>query len=123
LLVVLGTNPHRPTTPAAYESVERAQSLELLSPKGEVAAPPDVLRWSGVPAALSYRIRILEVDRNMIWETAAKTTTASIPAPVQKQMLPGKRLIWTVEAINSDGKVLASGTQDFTRALARKRAH
>lgn len=123
LLVVVAIRVQQQATPAVYERVERSQTVELLSPKGQLSEAPSTLRWSAVEGAVSYRVRILEVDRNIVWEATSNTTHAAVPSNVQKQALPGKRLLWTVEAFNSKGEVVASGTQDFTVAIARKDAH
>lgn len=123
LLVMVGIRVQQHGTPAPYESVERSQTVELLSPKGQILEAPSILRWSRVEGAASYRVRILEVDRNILWEASTNTSDAAIPSNIQKQALPGKRLLWTVEAFNSKKEVVARGTQDFTRAVARKDAH
>jgi hypothetical protein len=62
----------------------------------------------------------MEVDKNVIWETETRITTAGLPASIQKLALPGKRLIWTVEALNSQGQSVGTGTQDFRRAIVQQ---
>ncbi|MBI4908963.1 MAG: hypothetical protein HY820_35410 [Acidobacteria bacterium] len=119
LLFVVNTRSPRTGLPNEYGSVERAQSVELLSPKGEVAEAPLMMRWTEVSGAASYRVRIFEVDRNQLWEVSIKSTSTAIPSSVRKQALPGKRLIWSVEALNSAGKTIATGTQDFRKTVAR----
>jgi hypothetical protein len=100
------------------EGMERAQTVELLAPKGEVSTAPGILRWTSVPKASSYRVKLMEVDKNVIWETETRITSAGLPASIQKLALPGKRLIWTVEALNSQGQPVGTGTQDFRRTIA-----
>ena len=99
------------------EGMERAQTLELLTPKGDIPSSPGILRWTSVPKAASYRVRLMEVDKNVIWESETRMTTAGLPTGIQKLALPGKRLIWTVEAFNSQGQSVGTGTQDFRRAI------
>lgn len=123
VLVMVGIRIQQRPVLVPSENIERARSVEMLAPKGEVNVSPEVLRWSVVTGASSYRVRILEVDRNIIWEATTNATSALVPAPVQKQALPGKRLIWTVEAFNSKGEAVASGTQDFRRTIGRQGTH
>ena len=123
VLVLVGIRVRQNPTPGSYGAIERSQAVEMLSPKGELTAPPDVLRWAAVTGAASYKIRILEIDRNVIWEATSTTTSTPVPASVQKRALPGKRLIWTVEAFNSKGENVANGRQDFRRAIVRQGAH
>jgi hypothetical protein len=102
------------------EGMERAQTVELLAPKGEVPTAPGIFRWTSVPKASSYRVKLMEVDKNVIWETETRITTVGLPAGIQKLALPGKRLIWTVEALNSQGQSVGTGTQDFRRAIVHQ---
>lgn len=102
------------------ETVERGLSLELLTPKGEIASAPAVFSWKNLPAAFSYRVKLMEVDRNVIWGTEVKATSVSLPGAIQRKALPGKRLIWSVEALDQKGESLGVGTQDFRRSVGSK---
>ncbi len=121
LLAIVGLTFQR-EQPAALsiETVERGLSLELLAPKGEIVSAPAVLSWKSLPGAFSYRVKLMEVDRNVIWGTEVKATSVSLPGAIQQKALPGKRLIWSVEALDQKGESLGVGTQDFRRAVISK---
>ena len=121
LLAMVGLNLQR-EQPAGLviETVERGLSLELLAPKGEIGSAPSVLSWKNLPAAFSYRVKLMEVDRNVIWATEVKATSVLLPSAIQQKALPGKRLIWSVEALDQKGEPLGMGTQDFRRAVGSK---
>ena len=122
-LIVVGVGvPHRGAMEGrvVLEGTERAQTVELLAPKGEVPTAPGIFRWTAVAKARSYRVKLMEVDKNVIWETETRITTAGLPATIQKLALPGKRLIWTVEALNSQGQSVGMGNQDFRRAIVQQ---
>ncbi len=99
------------------DSAERAQAVETIAPKGSLAGMPVELKWTAIPGAVRYNLRLMEVDRTVLWQQSAASSPLAIPAAIQKLALPGKRLLWTVEALDAGGRVLASGTQDFRRQL------
>ncbi len=101
--------------PEMTERVERSQGVELIAPKGDLAKAPEDLRWAAVAGAAQYRIRILEVDRVVLWQTSTASLAVRVPAEIQSKVLPGKRLIWQVEAFDAGGKELATGSQDFRK--------
>ena len=122
LLIVAGLNlrqrdPLQSGLP--MENVERGQAVELLAPKGDLANAPAVLSWKTLPAAFLYRVKLMEVDRHVIWETESKVAHVALPPAIQNKALPGKRLIWSVEAFGVKGESLGTGTQDFRRAVAQ----
>ena len=102
---------------SAPDAVERSQSVGLLAPKGEVAAAPESFRWDAVASAASYRVRLMEVDKTVLWESSVTSTSVPLPPQMQRRVLPGKRFIWVVEALNASGQILATGTQDFRRQV------
>jgi hypothetical protein len=124
LLVIAGIALRRDsnTLPAgpAHEIVERGQTIELLAPKGEIALPPTVLTWKILPGASAYRVKLMEVDRNVVWESQAKLPSVTLPLAIRNKALPGKRLIWSVEGFDRNGQLLGMGTQDFRRTVVPK---
>ena len=90
------------------------QSIELrsgqtieISPQGDVLQAPSELRWSAVPSVARYKIRLLEVDRTVLWSAEAAEPRIEIPPTVLARLGPGKTILWEVQAISSAGKTLA----------------
>jgi hypothetical protein len=114
--ISIGNLRHRPYAPSE-NSVERSQSIELLSPKGDLKSTPQSLSWNAVPAAVRYQVRLMEVDKTILWETTVSYPSVLLPSQVVPLILPGKRLLWAVDALDAGGHSLVSGAQDFRLQL------
>ena len=91
------------------DTVQRSTTVELLTPRGPVDVAPDTFRWNAVPGAALYRVKLMEVDKTVVWESTAESNTqVTLPPAVRQKALPGKRLIWSVDAVDSNGKLIAS---------------
>jgi hypothetical protein len=99
------------------DTAQRSAAMELLAPKGAVDAAPDAFRWNAVRGAASYRVKLMEVDKTVVWESTAASSSLILPPAVRQKALPGKRLIWTVDAVDAAGKLIASGSQDFRQQI------
>jgi len=94
--------------------VMRSQSLGGMAPAGDLAAAPAELRWEAVAGAVSYDVRIEEVDRTELWRQATTVPTVPLPAAIRVKLLPGKTVVWEVTARNAAGQVVAaSGRHQF----------
>ena len=99
--------------PAATEGY-RTEQLSVISPKGDVAIPPDELRWVTVPGAERYDIAILEVDRTALWQGTSSVPRVGLPVSLTARFVPGKTVTWEVTARDRSGQILAvSGAQRF----------
>ncbi|QOY88149.1 hypothetical protein [Paludibaculum fermentans] len=107
-----------PSTQDLLQSAERSQNVELIAPKGDVARAPEELRWGAVAGAAQYRVKIMEVDRVLLWQATTASLNVRVPLDVQGKSLPGKRMIWQVEALDAGGKELAQSSQSFRKKLA-----
>jgi len=122
MLVTIGIGNLRQRPYAASEdSIERSQSLELLSPKGELKSAPQTLAWNAVPSAVRYHVRLMEVDKTVLWESTVPSPSVSLPSRIEGLILPGKRLVWAVDAIDAGGRSLVTGSQDFRLQLRHDR--
>ena len=122
VLVLIGLNlqtSSRMGVRLPVETVERGLTVELVLPKGEITLNPIELRWNSVTVGKSYKVRLMEVDHHVIWETETKAVSVSLPSEVRKQILPGKRLIWSVEAFDGKGQTVAMGSQDFRQSVGK----
>ena len=86
----------------------RSESMLPVSPVGDMPAAPEQLRWTGLPGAIRYEVRILEVDRTELWKAEIGQTSIPIPASVRSMMIPGKTLQWEVRAFANDGRPISS---------------
>ncbi len=116
LFVILGaallfqlTRPGGPPPLPAPESggVFRGGKVEVVAPVGEIAAVPDELIWVRTEGARSYRVRLLAVDDEVLWETTVPAPPARLPAEVFKSLHPAVAYTWTVEALGPSGERVA----------------
>ena len=96
----------------------------MIGPTGDVSRPPSDLRWEPAPATLRYDVRIMEVDRSLLWSvTAHMAGTAPVhrlglPEDVVARFVPGKTIVWDVTGRDDSGRVVAdSGPQQFRVAI------
>lgn len=89
-------------------AVFRSNAVTLLAPADDLDERPTELRWEGVAAAASYSVRVMEVDRTDVWKTEARQPSVSLPASVRARIVPGKPLLWQVEAKDAAGTVIAT---------------
>ena len=104
----------------ATETVYRTARLDVQSPIGDVAQAPNELQWSAVPNATTYSVRILEIDRTLLWSTDTPQPRVAIPADVVAQFAPGKKLLWEVTARRDSDVLASSGTQSFRVSVPRR---
>lgn len=102
------------------DPVYRSARLEAIAPTGEIAQPPNELRWSAVPNASRYVVRILEVDATEVWSGTTTQTSVALPQAVVAQFAPGKTLLWEVRAFRADEELAASETQNVRVVPIRK---
>jgi hypothetical protein len=102
-------------------AIERSQTVELLAPKGDLDAPFPAFRWNAVPMAVHYRVRLMEVDKTILWDSVVSSASVPLPQSMERLVLPGKRLLWAVDAVDAGGRVIATGTQDFRRQIRKAR--
>jgi hypothetical protein len=103
------------------DAVYRSARVEAIAPMGDLQGAPRELSWVAVRQAVRYDVRVLEVDRSVVWSTASTTPHISLPAAVIARCVPGRSMLWEVDALDQSGSVIArSGTQRFrVRAAAR----
>lgn len=96
------------------ESLVRSVQLDGIRPVGDLAAPPPQLEWNAVSGAVQYRVQLFEVDQNKLWEALTPRNAVALPASARSLMLPRKTLLWSVVAINAEGRTIAaSSPQEF----------
>jgi hypothetical protein len=88
--------------------VMRSEELVALSPTGDLKQAPRELRWQATPGAARYLVKVMEVDRTELWKTESSLTSASLPTALVARIVPGKKLLWQVTAIDSAGRTVAT---------------
>jgi len=81
-----------------------------VSPVDVVSGTP-VFRWSSVPRANRYRVRVFSLDGVVVWETQTSDTTA-VP-PSQITLRAATRYLWKVEARTDFDRWVASTLTEF----------
>ncbi|HYG61146.1 MAG TPA: zf-HC2 domain-containing protein [Thermoanaerobaculia bacterium] len=90
--------------------VMRGADLAVVAPVGEIAAVPSELRWEEIPAAHSYRWRLLSVDGSVVWEETASGSPVRLPQALVRSLHPAVAYTWTVEALDTQGDRIATST-------------
>ena len=87
---------------------------ELLWPRDGFEVPVDQLtaRWSAVPQALFYEVRLLTASGDLVFEQRVDATELSLPPSARLE--PGGRYFMRVEAVLAEGQSLASRHVTFT---------
>ncbi|HEY0554495.1 MAG TPA: zf-HC2 domain-containing protein [Thermoanaerobaculia bacterium] len=96
----------------------RHESIRSLLPAGQALPRQDaVLRWSPLPGAASYDVRVTTEDLFQTVASAQGTTTTElrVPAAALAGLPPGAKLLWQVDAVRPDGTRETSPT--FTTPL------
>lgn len=89
----------------------RGERLDIVAPAGDLAAPPNELRWTAVPNASRYHVRILEVDATLLWSGETAATQLTLPDDVRARFAPGKSLRWDVKAFRGNEVIASSETE------------
>ncbi len=102
---------------AAGPEVFRSQTLNILSPSGDLQRPPEQARWEPAPSAATYRVRLLEVDGHELWSAQTANAAIAFPQSIQRYMVPAKTLLLVVTAFDSAGKTIAESESIRFRVL------
>lgn len=89
-------------------TVYRTAAVEPLAPLGDLAAPPEELRWRPVDGAVRYDLRVLEVDGTEVWRGSTTATAIAVPSEVRAAALPARRLEWSVTAVDAAARPVAA---------------
>jgi hypothetical protein len=105
------------TPGGAGPEVFRSQTLNVLSPSGDLQKPPEQARWEPAPSAATYRVRLLEVDGHELWSAQTANAAIAFPQSIRTYMLPAKTLLLVVTAFDSSGKTIAESESVRFRVL------
>ncbi len=115
VLIVMWAAPLRDSPPAAAvhrdETVTTTVAPRPNAPAG-VVDRATALRWTGVPGAMRYRVRLFAPDGTMIWERETSDTIAALPDSVMPRA--GRAHYWKVEAHTGFDRWVSSELTEFT---------
>jgi Putative zinc-finger len=118
LLIAVGlyrTGAFGPSQPT-YREAESESIRSLLAKDQALPRQGAVLRWSPVPGAESYDVRISTEDLRLVFTAQGlKSASYSIPESALASLPPGTKLLWQVDAVLPDGTRRSSPT--FTAPL------
>lgn len=77
----------------------------------DIVTSAPVFRWSSVPRANRYRVRVFNPDGVVVWETQTSDTTATPPSPTTLQR--GTHYLWKVEARTEFDRWVGSALTEF----------
>ncbi|HEX7678491.1 MAG TPA: hypothetical protein VF713_10230, partial [Thermoanaerobaculia bacterium] len=123
IFVILGIayllNNRQPSinVPSGQYMAYRSLGIKVIAPSGDVAAAPARLEWIGIPGAASYDVRVVEVDRAILWRVSTGETRVDVPPAIRAQFVPGKSILWEVTARREATVLAESGTQKFRVAV------
>lgn len=113
LLVAVGlyrTGTLGPGQPS-YREAESQAIRSLVAKDQALPRQGAVLRWSPVPGAETYDVRISTEDlRLVLTAQSLKSTSYSIPESALASLPPGSKLLWQVDAVFPDGSRRSSPT-------------
>jgi len=92
------------------------RGLDLLEPaSGEVLAETPTLRWNEYSGAGHYRVWVIDAGTTEILEDEI---TFAPQLEITAKLQPGQTYRWVVNALDSRGMLVASGTREFRLSAA-----
>lgn len=129
LLVVFNLPIRNPREPALSPDIGftppvfRSGALAVVGPAGDLQEAPTEFQWQPAPGAATYSVRLMEVDRVELWRGESSEPSLSLPPAVRTRIVPGKALLWMVEARDASGRTIAtSEIQRFRVAMRASRS-
>ena len=122
LLVVISVRMATRQAPSVDEtsigsSTFRSGAIKLNEPLGDVTSAPRRFTWELVAGATNYRVKLMEVDDNILWTKEINTSSIAIPDEVRAKIVFAKTLLWQVEATDASGKAIASSSPQRFRVV------
>lgn len=107
-------DPGNDSTAHREVAIATTAAPRILSPLN-AATLSDSLRWTSIPEADLYRVRVWDQEGTVVWSTETHATALPLPSVVQ----PGKSYLWEVGARTGWDRWVSSDFVEFT-ASARQ---
>lgn len=101
------------------QDVYRSGAVSVIAPVGDLREMPAEIQWQPVNGAVSYDVRVMEVDQTELWKSTAMGTHIDLPKSVQSRIVPAKTLLLQVTARDSAGRKLAESETVRFRLLQK----
>lgn len=112
--------PHAPPIGAPGSgNALRGAAIEVVAPAGDVREVPRELDWRAVPDATSYRVSIVGVDGEPLWNETVTGSPAMLPATAANALHGAVLYRWQVEALDANGARIAWSKPTEFRIAAR----
>ncbi len=97
-----------PSLPApAARGPVRSATIEVVAPLGPLDTAPGELAWLPVEGASSYLVSLRTIDGTALWQTEVAASPADVPAEIEAALHRAVTYYWSVEALDSAGRLLA----------------
>lgn len=92
---------------------EAVPSIQVLSPAGQgtVGREGILFAWVGQAGRPLYRLTLTDAGGRAVWMGETSDTTLALPATIT--LVPNRSYFWYVDALDSAGHTLTTGTQTF----------
>jgi hypothetical protein len=89
------------------QEVLRSGTLRVISPSGDISAPPSQVQWEPAPGAVRYQVRLLEVDHTQLWSAVSSQPRVDLPAEALQKIVPAKTLLLQITAMDESAHTVA----------------
>jgi hypothetical protein len=114
LLVILGYRlAMKIPTPEPITRGQGQMEIRLQQPEGKIREAPKVFSWSKVPDSDIYRLEIVDEDLNLVFSASLAGTRFHLPEDIKQKLERQKSYLWSVSAIDDDGRELGSASSYF----------
>lgn len=96
------------SAPGSTPDTLRSPQLSLLEPDGDLDRVPERFRWKALEGAIRYQVNVYEVDHSLLWKGSTSQDFLAVPESLRQLIVPGKRLLWQVNALDVRGQQMAS---------------
>jgi hypothetical protein len=88
-------------------------TLRLLEPGTQQGGPPAAFSWSDVKGRDDFLFFLIDDKLDTIYETGTKETQIRLPETVRLKLKRGVTYLWTVRALDDDGRELGWASREF----------
>lgn len=98
------------------EGADGVPSIQVLSPADWDTVGRDAIlfAWAGQAGSPLYRLTLTDAGGRALW--VQDTTNTTLTLPVSVTLAPGRTYFWYVDALDSAGRSLTTGTRRFSTA-------
>jgi hypothetical protein len=95
----------------AMRAESSESGLRAYGPIGEVRGTPSRFVWGSVSGVLSYHVTITTDRGADVWSGSSTDTTIVLPPGIS--LTAGRRYLWVVDAVTTDGTTRTTGLREF----------